>query len=217
MAYVTPETLEERTRGWLEAIEPYNRHKLTLEADKAALLVIDMQNFFVDPQGAAHMPETQAILPGIRSLVEMFRSRARPVIFTSHAHTSPELDGGILRWWWADMCLEGTRDAEIHPEIAPLPGEKVIRKHRYSAFYNTDLETVLRCLRIGDLVITGVMTNVCCDSTARDAYFRDHRVFFLADGTAASDEELHLSALRGLAYAFAHVTRVETILRQLKG
>ena len=217
MVYVTPETLEDKTREWLATIRPYNRHRLILDAANAALLVIDMQNFFVDPKGAAYLPATKAILPGVKALINGFRSVDRPVIFTSHAHTSRELDGGILAWWWGDMCMEGTRDAEIYPELAPLPGEKLIRKHRYSAFYNTDLETVLRCLGVQDLVITGVMTNICCESTARDAFFRDHRVLFVADGTASSDEELHISALRNLAYAFAYVTQVEEILSQLKG
>jgi hypothetical protein len=58
-----------------------------------------------------------------------------------------------MGWWWEGMCLEGSPESEVHKSIAPLPEEKVIFKHRYSAFYNTDLETVLRCLKIEDLVI----------------------------------------------------------------
>ena len=113
------------------------------------------------------------------------------------------------------MCLEGSPESEVHPALAPLPGEKQVLKHRYSAFYNTDLETVLRCLKVEDLVITGMMTNLCCESTARDAYFRDHRVFFLADGTGSVSEELHLATLLNLAFGFAYVTTTETILSQL--
>ena len=217
MPYVTPKNLGVKTREWLKETDRYNKHELTLEAESAALLVVDMQNFFVDPAGPAYVEETRAILPGLKALIEAFRGRNRPVIFTSHGHTSEELDGGILAWWWADLCKEGTEDAEIYPEIAPLPDEKIIRKHRYSAFYNTDLETVLRCLKVEDLVVSGVMSNICCESTARDAYFRDHRVFFLADATAGSTEELHLSTLKNLAYAFAYVTDVGTILRQMGG
>jgi ureidoacrylate peracid hydrolase len=55
-----------------------------------------------------------------------------------------------MGWWWEGMCIEGSPESEIHDNISPLPGEKVILKHRYSAFYNTDLETVLRCLKIED-------------------------------------------------------------------
>jgi nicotinamidase-related amidase len=120
-----------------------------------------------------------------------------------------------MGWWWEGMCLEGSQESEIHRDIAPRPGEKVILKHRYSAFYNTDLETVLRCLKIEDLVIAGVMTNMCCESTARDAYFRDYRVFFLADATGSINEEMHVASLLNLSLGFAYVTTAGEVTRQL--
>jgi ureidoacrylate peracid hydrolase len=115
------------------------------------------------------------------------------------------------------MCLEGSPESEVHPDIAPLPGEKVIFKHRYSAFYNTDLETVLRGLQVDQLVISGIMTNMCCESTARDAYFRDLRVFFLADGTGSINEEMHLASLLNLAFGFAWVTDTDSIVTRMPG
>jgi nicotinamidase-related amidase len=122
-----------------------------------------------------------------------------------------------MEWWWEGMCLEGSPESEIHPDIAPLADEKVILKHRYSAFYNTDLETVLRCLNIEDLVITGLMTNMCCESTARDAYFRDIRVFFPADATGTVNEKMHLASLLNLAFGFAFVTTTGDIITQVRG
>jgi nicotinamidase-related amidase len=113
------------------------------------------------------------------------------------------------------MCVEGSAGSKVRGEIAPLPNEKVVFKHRYSAFYNTDLETVLRCLEVKDLVISGIMTNMCCESTARDAYLRDYRVFFLADGTGSVNEEMHLASLLNLAFGFAYVIRAEEIVREL--
>ncbi len=112
------------------------------------------------------------------------------------------------------MCIEGSPESEIHPELTPLPSEKVVLKHRYSAFYNTDLETVLRCLKVEDIVISGVMTNMCCESTARDAYNRDYRVFFPVDGTGSINEEMHLASLMNLAFGFAYVTTSEAISEQ---
>jgi nicotinamidase-related amidase len=82
----------------------------------------------------------------------------------------------------------------------------VVDKHRYSSFYNTDLETVLRCMKIEDLIITGVMTGMCCESTARNAYYRDYRVFFPADSTGRINEEMHLASLLNLSFGFAWVT-----------
>lgn len=109
------------------------------------------------------------------------------------------------------MCVEGTPESEIHNKLNPQPKEKVILKHRYTAFYNTDLETILRCLKVEDLIITGIMTNMCCESTARDAYYRDYRVFFLADATGSINEEMHLASLLNLAFGFAYIKTTENI------
>jgi len=149
-------------------------------------------------------------------LINAFRSAGRPVIYTKHVHNPNLSDAGIMGWWWEGMCLEGSPESEVHDEISPMPGEKVIPKHRYSAFYNTDLETVLRCLKIEDLVICGIMTNMCCESTARDAYYRDYRVFFLADATGSINDEMHLASLLNLSFGFAFVTTTENIISALK-
>ncbi|MCX6641217.1 MAG: cysteine hydrolase [bacterium] len=213
--YVTPETLPTLTQIWLEKIEQFNQQAMVLNPSQSALLVIDMQPFFLDPQSPTFACGGLAILPNVKELLTTFRRLNRPVIFTRHVHHPAKLDAGIMEWWWEGMCTEGSPESEIHPELAPLPQEKVIFKHRYSAFYNTDLETVLRCLKISDLVITGVLTNLCCESTARDAYFRDYRVFFPADGSGSINEEMHLASLLNIAFGFAKVTSCEEILHQL--
>jgi nicotinamidase-related amidase len=215
--YVTAKTLNDRTKIWLERIARYNRHHMELDRDRAAMLVIDMQRFFLDPSSPTFTSGGLAILPNVKRLIEAFRKAQRPVIFTRHVHHPNGLDAGIMGWWWQGMCREGTPESEIHDQIAPRPEEKVILKHRYSAFYNTDLETILRCLKIKDLVIVGIMTNLCCESTARDAYYRDYRLFFPADATGSTNEQMHLASLLNLAYGFAYVTTVEEILAQLEG
>jgi nicotinamidase-related amidase len=188
---------------------------MRLNRDKSALLVVDMQNFFLDPASPTYTCGGPAILPNVKHLIQTFRQVGRPVIFTRHVHHPDRMDAGIMGWWWEGMCVEGSPESEINPELAPAGSEKVIFKHRYSAFYNTDLETVLRVLKVEDLVVTGVMTNLCCESTARDAYFRDYRVFFPADGNGSITEELHLASLLGLAFGFAWVTDVDTITAQV--
>jgi nicotinamidase-related amidase len=213
--YVTAETLPAATKGWLKNIEPFNQHRLQLNKDKSALLIVDMQQFFMNPASLTFTCGGPAILPTVKKLQSAFREAGRPVIYTRHVHHPGLLDAGIMEWWWEGMCLEGSAESEIHPEIAPLPGEKVILKHRYSAFYNTDLETILRCLKIEDLVISGLMTNMCCESTTRDAYYRDYRVFFLADGTGTINEEMHLASLLNLAFGFAYITTAEDVILQL--
>jgi nicotinamidase-related amidase len=213
--YVTASNLKAKAAHWKREISSYNLHRMKPHPKKSCLLVVDMQNYFLDSQSPTFTPGGLAILPNVKKLISVFRRKRLPVIYTAHAHKSCRMDGGILGWWWEGMILEGTRDAEIHPNIAPLPKEKVVFKHRYSAFYNTDLEIVLRCLDVSDIIITGVMTNLCCESTARDACFRDYRVFFVMDGTGTVDETLHLSTLRNLAFGFAYVTDTEEILGTL--
>ncbi|MFQ6093603.1 MAG: cysteine hydrolase family protein [bacterium] len=214
--YVTPESIGEKSRLWLEKIAPFNTHRMELGRDKSALLVIDMQDFFLDPASPTFACGGLAILPKLTRLIAQFRKADRPVIFTKHVHHPDRIDAGIMEWWWDGMCLEGSPESEIHKDITPLTGEKVILKHRYSTFYNTDLETVLRCLKVEDLVISGTMTNLCCESTARDAYFRDYRVFFLADGTGTINEEMHLASLLNLAFGFAFVTTADEVIQQLR-
>jgi len=215
--YVTAHTLPLLTEKWLREIEPYRMHRLTLNATAAALLVIDLQNFFLDPDSPTFTPGGAAIIPNVQKLISAFRQLGRPVIYTAHVHKPDGSDAGILGWWWEGMCREGHPEAEIFASVAPLPDEKVIFKRRYSAFYNTDLETVLRCARVEDLVICGVMTNLCCESTARDAYYRDYRVFFPADATGTACEEMHRATLINMAYGFAHVGITMEILKSFKG
>jgi nicotinamidase-related amidase len=212
--YVTAENLEGKTKSWLERIEPFNVHRMEINPDTVGLLVIDMQEFFLDPDSPTFTCGGLAVLPNVKRLVEAFRRAGCPVIFTRHVHHPDGLDAGIMGWWWEGMCLEGTEESEVHGDIAPLAHEKVVDKHRYSAFYNTDLETVARCLGLEDLVVSGIMTNMCCESTARDAYYRDYRVFFLADGTGSINEEMHLATLLNVAFGFAYVTTTDDVIAQ---
>ena len=214
-SYVDGRTLSTKSKDWLKRIEAFNTHVMTMNASNSALLVIDMQKFFLDPQSPSFTVGGLAILPPLQTLIKAFRDADRPVIYTRHVHHPDHIDSGILGWWWEGMCIEGSPESEIHEDIAPRQAEKVILKHRYSAFYNTDLETILRCLKIEDLVIAGIMTNMCCESTARDAYFRDYRVFFLADGTGSVTEEMHVASLLNLAFGFAYVTTVDSIVEEL--
>jgi biuret amidohydrolase len=213
--YVTAEQLLAKTTIWLDKVKPFNRNRMKLDKDKAALIVVDMQNFFLDPKSPTFTCGGLAIMPNLKKLIAAFRQAGRPVIYTKHVHHPDKIDAGIMGWWWEGMCIEGTPESEVHSEIAPFPGDKVILKHRYSAFYNTDLETVLRCLKIEDLVIAGIMTNMCCESTARDAYYRDYRVFFPANATGSINEEMHLASLLNLAFGFAYITTAEEIIEQI--
>jgi len=213
--YVTPENLILKTSLWRKEIAPYNVRSLSLDVGFSALLVVDMQNYFLDENCGAWMSAAPAILPNVCGLVDAFRSAGLPVFFTTHVHEDLEIDGGMMARWWQELIMKGTFDAGIFAAFQPHDDEQVIQKTRYSAFFGTDLDSTLRNLGVKDLVITGVMTNLCCESTARDAFNRDYRVFFVMDATAATNEEFHLSTLRNLAYGFAAIVETSEVLGSL--
>ena len=117
----------------------------------------------------------------------------------------------MLSKWWGDCIQYGSREWELIKGLAPLDKDDLIDKNRYSAFFGTELDERLRSRGIEELIITGVMTNCCCETTARDGFVRDYRIFFVSDATATADEELHLASLKNLAYGFAHVVSTEEL------
>jgi isochorismate hydrolase len=137
-----------------------------------------------------------------------------PLFFTQHGHP-PNEDPGLLGDWWADIIIEGSEGSELLPELHVRPGDTLIKKDRYSAFYKTDLERLMCKKGIKDLVVGGVMTNLCCETTARDAFVRDYRVFFLADGTATANTEFHLATLKNLSYGFATLMTCDQLISHL--
>ncbi|NWF93903.1 MAG: isochorismatase family protein [Syntrophaceae bacterium] len=189
-------------------LEHYRERKARVDPDHAALIVIDMQNYF-----------RRIVLPILENILEVIRfcrGREIPVIFTQHGHTDPVSDGGLLRDWWGELIMDGTEDWEFLPEIRIGPKDTVLPKKRYSAFFQTDLERILQSRGIRDLIISGVMTNLCCETTARDAFMKDYRVFFLIDGTATRRRELHLATLKNLGFGFAYLLTCEELAQMLK-
>jgi nicotinamidase-related amidase len=205
----------------MQEIKRYNVHAARLKPRHACLLVIDMQNEFLKEFGAVFFHYAVEIVPNVKRILDGARKARIPVVFTAHTHEDPKSDGGLTAEWWPEIkrgksLIKGTRGVEVVKPLAPRKGERVISKHRYSAFYSTNLEMVLRNLGVTDLIIAGVLTNVCCESTARDAFFRDFRVFFVADATATTEPDLHLASLKNLAYAFANIVTTEGILKQIR-
>src|SRR5512136_977255 len=98
-AYVTAENIESKAVAWLERIRPFNQHEMRLNVAASALLVVDMQRFFLDPASPTFTCGGLAILPTVKRLLEAFRQAGRPVIFTRHVHHPEDLDSGIMGWW----------------------------------------------------------------------------------------------------------------------
>jgi isochorismate hydrolase len=192
----------------LKELGLYRQRKAMVDPEHAALLVIDMQNFF--------QRIVKPILKNLLRVIRSCRQKDVPIIFTQHGHTELEADGGVLGQWWGEVILHGTKDWEFLPDIKIASKDKILPKKRYSAFYETDLEDFLRSKGIQDLIIAGVMTNLCCETTARDAFMRDYRVFFLIDGTATGKDEHHLATLKNLGFGFAYLMTCDELIQNLK-
>ena len=192
----------------LKELGPYRERKARMDLRHAALLVIDMQNYF--------LRIIQPVLENILEVIQSCRQGNIPIIFTQHGHTDPASDGGLLGEWWGQMIIDGTEDWKFLPEIKIEPKDTILPKKRYSAFFETDLEKTLRSRGIQDLIISGVMTNLCCETTTRDAFMRDYRVFFLIDGTATRRSELHIATLKNLGFGFAYLLTCKELIQMLK-
>ncbi|GAA1793909.1 isochorismatase family cysteine hydrolase [Actinomadura chokoriensis] len=196
---------------------------MDITRESTALLVIDMQNGFLDDKGsmaAVGLPH-QALRPaiaGCRTLVDAARAAGVPVIFTRYVFQPGYADGGILpnhivpAMKEVGSLADGSWDAEIIDELAPAEGEIVIDKSRPSSFYGTRLEPVLTALGVRSLVLCGVTTNICVETTARDAGQRDYYVHVVRDATAEFDEARHEHALTGIGFLFGWITTMDDVL-----
>jgi nicotinamidase-related amidase len=211
--YATTKTLDGKTAKWLAEVRGSvaARPGLVLEPGRCALLVVDMLRYFAHPEGRCFLPAAEPIIPGIRALLDSWRGFGGTVAFTRHCHAGGD-DLGMLGRFFSDYVRKGEPDAELVDELAPRDGEPVFEKTTYDAFLGTGLEAFLRGRGAEQVLVAGVLTHMCVETTARAAFCRGFQVYVPADGTASSCEERHLQSLKAMADAVAVVTRVGEIL-----
>lgn len=185
------------------------RHLKPEDLAVATLLVIDMQNgFCADDGGLARagvdISNQQAVVPRVAELVGLCRDADIPVVWTRTVHFPEDATRARKRIpshlgkRGLQLCAYGTPDAEIYGELKPLIAEEdlIVDKHRSSAFYDTSLDTKLRMLGAEVLILCGVTSNFCVDTTARDAYARDYDLLLVSDCVAASYDDLHAAFIK---------------------
>lgn len=209
-AYFTPGNLEAVSGEMVRQLEYWReRHRSQLfEASQAVLLVLDMQRYFLEPTSHAYIPSAPAILPGINGLVEAFISLKRPIFLTRHVNTPA--DAGQMGDWWKDLIQEDSPMSQVVDMMAKW-GLPVVQKSQYDAFYGTSLEDFLRQAGAQQVLICGVMTHLCCETTARSAFMRGFKVFVLVDGMATYNREFHEATLLNLAHGFAYPLQLSEI------
>ena len=192
------------------------------ERDRSTLIVIDMQNDFVREGAIMEVPEARRQIPRIKKLIDCCREMKVPVIYTMQVVDPVLCPLEVIKIPFLKNAgmREGTEGVEIISELAPQPGDIIIKKRRFSAFYNTELELVLNNIRgqgqVDTLIICGTVTNICCESTVRDAFFRDYKVVFGSDINSALDEDAHNATLRNVKQIFGRVMDCESIIAALK-
>nr|MBN1164530.1 isochorismatase family protein [Candidatus Krumholzibacteriota bacterium] len=166
----------------------------------AALLVLDMQDYFLREDSHAFIPSAPAIIPAVNKLAVSFQAGGRPVWFTRHLNTRE--DAGMMDPWWRELISGEEASSRISAAL-DTRGAEVIIKSQYDAFYRTGLEEELHRRKVKQLVITGVMTHLCCESTARSAFARGFAVFLPVDATATYNRNFHRASLLNLAHGVA--------------
>ena len=197
----------------------------SLDARKAALLVIDMQNAFVAPGAPIEVPAARAIVPAINRLAAELRGRGIPVIWVLHQNAAGGADWhGFFevfvrpenRARAAQALSPGSELQKLWPELEVDAADLRLAKNRYSAFIGQgSLREVLAGLGRDTLLIAGTKTNVCCESTARDAMMLDYKVVLLSDCTAALSDDEHRATLENVIQQFGDVLTADEALALL--
>ena len=195
-----------------------------------ALLVIDVQHEYFKPGGQAQVPNAPAIMDSVNRLIDGFRAAGKPAIFIRHANRADGSDAGRMGDFGGDSdeesFVEGSVDVEFEPGLHFRPGDLVVSKRRYSAFLGTELEAILRTGGVRSIVICGLMTSFCCETTARDGHGRDYEVIFVSDANEGPDlvgpdgqtvphTEVLRSTITALSAGFAEVVSTDDVLARL--
>jgi len=203
---------------------------LKLAPGKTALLVVDMQRAFLDPGEAMEVPPARDIVPQIQALLDLFRGKRLPVVFTEFTYSEavPVLVGllhpehrraapGAPRGFGkpSSSCLEGEANVRVVPDLAPRPGELVVTKQYYDGFNGTALDAALRARGVTHLVLTGTMTDICVLGTVIGGMNREYRMTVVEDATATLWPEIQRATLDIIARAYARVLTTKQIAEEI--
>ena len=176
------------------------------------LLVVDMQHVFLDM--------TTTALPNILKLCTHFQTSNLPLLFTQHGHSkedliSPYKNQLVRKWGPNGSIATGSKDWEFIPEIGKIAKHhKVVAKNTYDAFINTNLSSHLDD-GVERVVVCGVMTDCCCDTTARSAFNRGYETWLVGDACGSANKKQHEAGLRGFGFAFGEVLTTEEVVKRL--
>jgi ureidoacrylate peracid hydrolase len=221
--YAAPESIRDRVLR--RQGKPFAHE--TIDASRTALVVVDMQNYFVAEGHPGEVPMARAIVPAINRLARDLRAAGGTVLWIQTTAV-----GGLEKWGnhhkhmltpeRAKVRLAGldenSEGFKLYPKLEVLPGDLRVKKVKYSAFIegSSDIDAQLKKRGIETLLITGTVTNVCCESTGRDAMMLDYRVIMVSDGNASHSDEEHAASLNNFQVFFGDVMTSEEVLQRLQ-
>ena len=177
---------------------------------RAALLVVDMQDYFVREGAHSFLPSAPAIVDPINELITASQIAGLPVVLTQHINS--EGDACMMKNWWGDYISEQDSESSIAACIQSRDAA-IFRKTQYDAFFLTGLDEYLRERSIDTLIICGLVCHLCIETTARSAFVRGYRIIVAADAVCDYNRRVHANTLISLAHGFAHVATSQEITK----
>jgi nicotinamidase-related amidase len=195
-----------------------------------ALLVVDMQNDFVRVGAPLEVPEARATIPVHQTLLDACREMGIPVIYTKFV-AGPE---PILLWEWSPVhappvcsCWKGVGRhyedvageldcSDIIAELYPKPGEPIVEKFGYGAFHDTNLDDLLKAREVESVLVTGTVTQICVEETARESSKRGYRTTIISDAVSSYMPDLHAAVLKNFALKFGWVSPAAAVIDELR-
>ncbi len=197
-----------------------------IKPEYSAVIVVDMQNDFCSPEGVVSSRQgwrrAQSIIPRLRDFLDKARDGQVRVIFVQTIHEENDLSGPerelrVRRGLRDRPCMRDTWGSQFVDNLQPGDTDVVVQKKKYSAFVGTDFDTLLRNWGVRTLILTGVSTYTCVESTARDGFMKDYYIVLPKDLTAGYEEDLYEAGLRNIDERFGQVVSSEEILAIWQG
>lgn len=176
-----------------------------------ATIVVDMLNDFVKEKGVLRCDRAKRIIPKIRRLISISRRKKIPIIYANDAHTLLDKEVEL----WGPHAIAGTWGSKVINELKPRKGDLVVEKRRYSAYYDTTLDHLLKQLDVNTIILTGILTHVCIQHTAADAYFRNYKIIVPIDCVEATTEDDHLRGIDLMKKLYAaEVVKLDKLIKR---
>lgn len=208
--YVNLNNISIKTKKWMDKIDKETKIRKNFIFDplKSAFLIIDLQNYFTDKNSFNFLPASKVTVPNIKLIYDYYFKNNLFVISTLHINNEKNL--ALMGKFYNNYIKNDDLTLDVKDY------SKIITKHSYDAFFETNLENILKEKKIEQVLISGCMTNLCCESTARTAFIKGYEVYFLVDATFTKNESLHFGSLKNIAEGFGRIIKTSEVINCLK-